>query len=726
VAQAGPAASAQAAPAAPAQGAPTYRALLVGVSEYPQLDKRLWLEGPRNDVVRMRDVLLARGVPAQNIAVLADGVPGAELPTRQRILQELERLAQTARANDYIVIHMGGHGSQQPVPANSPHLADEPDGLFEVFLPRDVENWGNKASGSEGEIRNAILDHEIRTLVDRMTQRGAFVWGIFDACHSATLVRSAGNPEVRMRQVTPRELGIPQESIDRSVARAAQARASMGTVPPRMRGATAGPGQSVFFYAAQTVEPTPEMRLPAGAPDRRSHGLFSYTILEALEGGAGMTYQQLAQQVLTRYGGMSEARATPLFTGTALQSGVMGQAATGPRQWAVIDGAQPTIRAGLLAGVEEGSVLALLPSAVSRDDQAIGYVQVSRSDATGSVLEPVAFNGVAAKPVADLKAGRIARMVRPAVKFEFVVAVDLAGCGKPCPFDEPVAKLRNAGAAAVPGVQMRWVSGRETANIKLYADGRRLWFVPPSMAADVDCASAPDDKGKAACRSEMERNLAYLEATATATAAVLQENLLTSLSTASRATSVLRVASRLSGTATASQLRMNIVHKPRGGKEAPITPARVAQLRPGDHVTISFENTGRTPIDATLLYLDSRFGIGVMFPEQRGSNRLQPGDRSPPIDIEITDSTFGTERLLAVAVEGKQGQERADYSFLEQDPVTNAIVTRGAGSTTRSLDSTEDLLRKVGFGAPATRGARAVSPPAATGMQVYSWQVVPR
>src|SRR3954465_262940 len=83
-----------------------YRALLVGVSDYPALKKDLWLEGPRNDVTRMREVAVTRGVPAQYITMLADGVQGAELPTRQHILDALDQLARTASADDYIIIQM--------------------------------------------------------------------------------------------------------------------------------------------------------------------------------------------------------------------------------------------------------------------------------------------------------------------------------------------------------------------------------------------------------------------------------------------------------------------------------------------------------------------------------------------------------------------------------------------------------------------------------------------
>lgn len=706
--------------------APTHRALLVGVSEYPHLRKDLHLEGPRNDVIRMREALVARRVATENITVLADGVPGAELPTRERILGELDRLARTAKAGDYIVILMAGHGSQQPVPAGSPFAAEEPDGMFEVFLPRDVEGWGNRASGTEGDIKGAILDHEVRARVDRMTSAGAFVWAIFDSCHSASLVRGAS--DVKMRQVTPDELGVPKEVVDRAVARAAAARdrlAASGGSPVRNRSVGPNEGGSVFFYAAQTTEPTPEMRLPAGAPDRRSHGLFSYTILQALEGGAGMTYQQLAQQVLTRYAGMSEARATPLFSGTAMHTGLLGQATTGVQQWRVqAAGERWGIAAGALAGVEEGAVFAILPSAIASLDAVIGYAEVGRADATFATLQPVAFGGVDAKPLSALRSGQVARLVRPSFKFDFVVGVDLESCEKPCAFEGPLAQLRSAGSAGVPGAKMSWVGGKDSANIRLIADGRRLWLAPPSLAAGRPCVAVSADK-REACRKEMEQYVKYVDVASTTKPETVVQFLRTALHSASRATNLMRVATGL-GTGVSADLKVTVTHIPAGRSAAPVTPSGVSRLKPGDKVQVQLENTGQRPIDVTVLYIDSGFGIEIWYPESGALNRLEPGAKMRPLDVDITASSFGLERLAIIAVEGRKGEESANYAFLAQPSLSSETLTRGAEGKTRDATLGEQLFRDAGFAEFATRGAKPAPSPQNAGMQIYSWQVVPQ
>ena len=63
-------------------------ALVVSASDYPNLDQRNWLKGPKNDAVLVRDYLLhAAPVPfrPENITTLGSG-EGMELATHQRIL----------------------------------------------------------------------------------------------------------------------------------------------------------------------------------------------------------------------------------------------------------------------------------------------------------------------------------------------------------------------------------------------------------------------------------------------------------------------------------------------------------------------------------------------------------------------------------------------------------------------------------------------------------------
>ncbi|MCZ6788311.1 MAG: caspase family protein, partial [Planctomycetota bacterium] len=189
--------------------ATNWHALLVGVSEYPVLRKKLGeerykarrvaLKGPPNDVALMRDLLLeVVGIPSKNITELV-GWPTDEKsrPTYKNIIAALDRLGATVKKGDRVVIHMGGHGCQVPDTSG-----DELDGKDEVFLPADTGTW------EKDKISNVITDDELNKKVRRIRDAGAFVWLIMDCCHSGTIVR--GTEEgVQTRRLDPDDLGVP-------------------------------------------------------------------------------------------------------------------------------------------------------------------------------------------------------------------------------------------------------------------------------------------------------------------------------------------------------------------------------------------------------------------------------------------------------------------------------------------------------------------------------------
>lgn len=719
---------------------PNYKALLIGVSEYPSLPKSWQLNGPRNDVERLRGVLVQRGVAPSAITVLADGVAGTQLPTRSNILAQLSELARGAKPGDYIVITFGGHGSQVPVPAGHAMAADEPDGLFEVFLPRDAQGWASSAQAPEGEVRNVLYDYEIRAQVDRIAASGAFVWAIFDACHSATMVRSGGSDDsVRLRQIPPEGLGIPQTAIDRAVARASVPRQT-----PRPGAATpSSPGRAVYFYAAQTTEATPEMPLPAGQQPNRIHGLFTHFLAQTLEGGGGMTYRQLYQQVLARYGSTSQARSTPLAAGTQLDTPVLGQTAPKLRQWSMLGNGRLAAQAGALTDLRVGSIVAILPSAVAADAQVLGYARVKSVTLGESELEPIEHEGKGARPIRELAAGAVARLVRPAPPLEFTVSVDLSRCGEKCLFEPAITLLKRASTPQAndpPQLPIRWVGPGQASDVALVAVDRRLWLLPPAMAGDPLCTKKTG-ADRSACEADLERGVAAVVAGSGATPQGTAETLQGMLRAAAKAENILRIAS-LSGQAGFAQQITTELQVLRNGRR--LTAAEWAQgcvdrdprkaavgrqpaasavcLRGQDQVQLEVRNKGNRPFDLTVLYIDSRFGVTSMFPGTGSVNRIEAG-ASVPVPLEITDDVIGIERLVVIAVESPASRVgTTDLSFLAQPSLETVEQARGGQRS--GEDDAIDLFRRAGFGEGlATRGAAPVTVPARMGAQVFTWQV---
>ena len=196
----------------------TYHALLVACTDYPNLPQKNWLIGPKNDAVLVRDYLLSN-VPApvkfapENVTVLADGVDGAAgSPTHAAIKAALADLAAKVQRDDFVYLHLSGHGAQQP----QAKAGNETDGLDEIFLPADIGKWVDRDKG----VPNALIDDEIGAALDAIRDKGAFVWAVFDCCHSGTATRAVEVDDETERKVECRaDLGIPDAAKMRAGAR---------------------------------------------------------------------------------------------------------------------------------------------------------------------------------------------------------------------------------------------------------------------------------------------------------------------------------------------------------------------------------------------------------------------------------------------------------------------------------------------------------------------------
>jgi hypothetical protein len=114
-------------------------------------------------------------------------------------------------------------------------------------------------------------------------------------------------------------------------------------------------------------------------------------------------------------------------------------------------------------------------------------------------------------------------------------------------------------------------------------------------------------------------------------------------------------------------------------------------------------NPGKVPVDVTILFVDSGYGISAVFP-QRGmieDNRLPPGKTLRTQRFSVTDATLGLEHAVLLAVKGEGAA--ADFSYLEQSALPTER-TRGAAAANHPLGRfLADALRQQG----TTRGLAA-------------------
>lgn len=280
--------------AAAGTAAAVQRALLVGVSELPYQSAALWLQAPRNDVLLMRDTLQRQGFAPADITVLADGVAGAALPESQAIQQALQRLLAQSAGGDFVLLYFSGHGTRLRDPAKR-YL--EPDGLAENFLARDVRGVVN-AAGASGQLAGSVRDVDVDAWVQAFLARNVFVWAVFDTCSAASMTRSLRAPPPVAEGGADDEVRWRGVRADQLAAGAAPAEAAPAAVPPP---SPATPrARYVAFFASESHQVTPELRLPRDSRGGRPQGLLTWAVAETLQRRPA-SWRQLYNGVLSLY-----------------------------------------------------------------------------------------------------------------------------------------------------------------------------------------------------------------------------------------------------------------------------------------------------------------------------------------------------------------------------------------------------------------------------------------
>lgn len=659
-------------------------ALLVGVSNYPkQPDGRdISLRGPANDVRLMQRVLAERGFQPGNVTVLADGVQGAGDPTRAAIVGALDALAKKAGKGDFVFLLFAGHGSQQPArnigPANP-----EPDGLDETFLPRDIGRWDGANT-----VQNAIVDDEFDGFITAIRNRGAFVWAVFDSCHSGTVTRSVvDDPEVRTREIRPADLGIPKEAIARAQAEAAAKVPRSRSVMAEETGALGkamnvapGAGGFVAFYAVQSHELEKEERLPAGHPDRQSHGRLTFNLTKVLAMSRGMSYRQAGQQILQQYAAANFLDTTPLVEGPSLDAPVFGDK-EGPRilQWPLVrDGTTLRVEAGAVHQIGEGAVFAVLPDAVSGEDKALGYLSASKVEIYRSTLVPAEHQGKPKLDPAKIPERAYLRLVSANHAIGIRVALPAAPAGKAKAVLDKLAK------AETPGMRVTWTQPKEGGDVRLFVRDDKLWLLQPAGELVPDGANKTHSIDLAA-NSEQQ----------------LHDKLVEMLRAMGKAMGLMRLAGQTQAS-TVGRAVETTVQVLRSGKPTKADPNKVTTLRAGDEVEVQVKNGHTRAVNVAVFAIHGDYEIVQLYPRGGANAPIEPGKNPFTLaKFRVSAKTVGQESLFFVVTETRAGGEPPDFSFLAQKGVDR---TRGAGG-----DDLMAAFRSIGVEPERSRSAAVAS-----------------
>jgi hypothetical protein len=712
-----------------------HHALLIGVSAYDHLPRRQ-LSGPPNDVELMKRTLQQFGVPAESIRTLAEGTHQGR-PTRANIASEFQRLAKAAGPGDQVTIFMAGHGSQQP----SVNLQDEPDGWDETFLPADTKGW----NGAAGVVENAIVDNEIRDWLTAIRNRGAFVWIIFDSCHSGTMTRGAPQEVERERQIRVEEL-VPPEVVQQVRDRVARS----GTVE---RGGRAAPadtvlglardtGDLVALYASQPSETTPERLAPGG---NTVYGLFTHTLNSVLqERSTPLTYAELAERVADRYRSEPRMSPNPSYEGGAANREVLGLKVWPDRpriQIGASKGNELEVLAGSVHGLRTGSILAVYPPAGAADAQRVrGHLKLARVNAVTSVATPTAYGGIAAPAADSLPSGSRAEVVLVDLgDLQLKVAAQIVEPGRSAE-GEPIirtvatgrgpAALERALASLVKvtnGLVSR-VDSAAGATWFVRVRGQQVELVP---AEGWSLGSGRSVSGGAAATTAFEGGTLTDEA-------ALSSTLANSLRTIAKARHLIGLAGA-GGSVAPPLVQMSIDVLTREGnwtrpEDCPQSSSGASRLvyteggrviRAGTCVWFVVKNESQGAADLAVLFVDSHYGIQMLFPMAVADNpiRSQQELRLGPFLVNAT--TTGLEHIVGIAV--KSGVTPTNFSILAQDslsPAQAAAIASRGGPGGESADLI-DLLAKAmhGEGMNVSAGAHSGGPTRPTELTRRRWSV---
>lgn len=579
--------------AAAGGSAAAQRALLVGVSELVNQPQALWLQAPRNDVMLMRQTLMKQGFAPADVTLLADGVAGASLPEAERINEALARLLEQSRSGDFVMLYFSGHGTRV---RDSTKRYQEPDGLAENFLARDAR--GTDASG--GSLPGALRDVDFDRWIRAFLARNVFVWSVFDTCSAASMTRGAAQPvedpgpaddEVRFRGVRAGQLAAGGPAAAPPVA---QAPPETAAGVPRAR--------YVAFFASESHQVTPELRLPRKTRNARPQGLLTWAVAEALQHKPA-TWRDLFNGVLDLYPPVIEelesrfpARElpSPVAEGNLdlpVFANASASLSTRPVWRAERTGGSLTLKVGLLDGLEPGQdlrIVATLADGIQRTAQG-GLGQVDLGSARLAVPSALA-------ELAQATSWSVTPMAEPA-SAALRVRSDSALPGG-LSLDYP-ASIRAAGEAQA---DVRWVD--------LGAAGGRIEVLSPALAA-AEAGAAP--------AAAVVRDLAEARARLQALARLKWMSRLADLAKDGRiddfdAVLEVRDESRV--------LRSANVRDAGGG---------ALQLRPGERAELMVRNGSGQSIDLVVVGVDAQGILRSVYPEDLGeANRFERGTRESP------------------------------------------------------------------------------------------------
>lgn len=697
-------------------------ALLIGCTAYPALAENYQLKGPGNDVALTAELLRERfGYTDGEIVTLVYANEESLQPTNANIFREFAALIDRVVEGDRVFILIAGHGSQQT--NDDPDYAndEELDGLDEVFLPQDITAWEY-----DKPVVNAIRDDQFRTWLDGIRAGGASVFFVADTCHSGTMDRSGApdeNAYSRSRWVDPAVINGPRDPQreDGEGAEVSDAAAPAGLAELEIDPDEDLPGLVALYAVDDQTEELEHPMPPDNRLDGPSYGQLTYAMNWVLaRSKRPLTYRELAQQICWRYENWKwQDIGFILGSKGQLDFQVLGEGLWKDRSAITLyrdeEYQRLSINAGLLHGATVGTTYTVFPpTGFEGDDVPVGCVRVTEATPTTARVEACAFGDIPEVAGDALPApGRceLAFVAATSLKLSVGVAAlysenrttNLAGV------EGVVREL-----AAMPAALIRQADEGEQPDALLLVQGKDI-YLRRAVAAGSG-TDAPHTFGPFAA------DVARVSPLSVALDLMAKAENIRRLATSTEEIIV--------GNPDDPAVTLRVVVERRNaetGKFEEIDRMKPITAQNLDTLRVSVFNDSGAPVDVTILYVDSAFGIVSYFPtaaqNDRGgfNNRLVP--EGAPAVCEFTidaTTTVGLEDVLIVATLAQRESTPQNFVFLEQKG-----LPRGKNDPRSALGSPlGQLLATAAFGS-SDRGGSAAPDIAKYALHRLSWTVLP-
>ena len=684
------------------------RALLVGVSAYPNLGESEQLAGCENDVALMRATLIERfGFDdAEIITLVGERATGEAIRDRlDSVAAEVAALPANKRAE--VVFHFSGHGSQlvdQPGEGR-----DEPDGMDETLVPSDATRQGGPQD---------IRDDELYAFATDVCRDGnSRLWMILDCCHSGTGTRGVLPGAITRYRQLARSVPGPE----------ADARTEAPIQPRRL------PAGAVALYACRDRELEPEY-VEAG----QSYGLLTRFLAQVIgetEDLTTLSYAMLSDSIRTHYRQdrrLATATPSPAIEASAelLSAPLLGASGRPRRPYFPITTEDRTmrVRAGLFHGLSADSIAEVYvrPSEIvfhtetpnEQTGESIGFVRLTEVAGGESLAEFVTLRNGRARPTRPPRGfagGYIIVRRRGDVPLQTRLYVA----------DETLRpRVAEVVAEATAGEQAAWVTittDPTAADLLIRRDGDRVAVFPTVVARAVPQSDNPlsGGWGPISLDETFPTQLAGLLKTVARGRNLVRLGAIQPSDASQRldvSVELLQVADDAPDDAPDDEAEPWPSDSAAGER-----PAGPRPMRTGDRFRIRVRNQAVTggPIYVSVLIIDGNLGISQVLPYQSGDEvfgtaaaRLHPGESRDegPFQCNRDVEDLGTWHAVVFAT----AEPNRFYQLAQK-----ALPRVRSNETPSEIGSY--LLEGVDF---RTRGRRA-SLEAPWGTALTSWTVVP-